>query len=75
MSNSNLQVGKCYREESSYGGFRYIKLESINEVGGLVGECVTAFNEYQSKGGYVDQGRWEKITKKEFMQMKKLSIK
>ena len=75
MSNSNLQVGKCYREQSSFGGYRYIKLESINEVGGLVGECVTGFNEYKSNMNYTDQGRWEKITKKEFMQMKKLSIK
>jgi hypothetical protein len=74
MTNSNLQVGKCYREESAMGGFRYIKVSEVNGIN-IYGEVITCFDEYSRMSSYVDQGRWEKITLKEFKEVKENSIK
>lgn len=72
MKNSNLQAGKFYKEQSAaVSTFRYTKAERVIKEGStiyVIGEQVTAFNDYYAEGMYIDQGRWQEISQQEFEQ-------
>ena len=70
MQNSNLQVAKCYKEQSkALGTFRYIKVDGVeireNEI--LVkGNAVSALNDRYDNSTYFDQGEWIEVSEQEF---------
>lgn len=70
MKNSNVQIGKCYKEQSPvWNTFRYIKVSEVVGRGSeivITGTAVTALNDRYPNCSYYDQGEWIEISEAEF---------